>query len=67
MQRSVAEAVKIETDDSDWPQYVIVNGRVVKGGRTFSNEDKAVLRHHLKLTQKQLAEYGLLRIGLGGR
>ena len=60
--RLAAEAVKVETDDRNWPEYIVSNGKVVKGGRKFQNGDRAVLRHHLELTQQQLDSLGMLRI-----
>ena len=60
--RLVAEAVKVETDDRSWPEYTLANGKAVKGGRKFQIGDRAVLRHHLKLTKQQLDNLGMLRI-----
>jgi len=65
--RMVAEAVKVGADDSAWADYVIEGGKAVKGGRRFNINDKAVLRHRLKLTKKQLSELGTLRIGAAPR
>ena len=66
-QRKELEAVKVETDDRDWADYVIADGEAVKGAREFQIGDKAVLRHHLKLTKDQLAGLGILRIGSNAR
>lgn len=61
--RMVAEAVKTGTDDRDWTDYVILDGEAVKGARKFEIEDKAVMRHHLKLTKEQLDGLGVPRVG----
>jgi hypothetical protein len=61
--RKELEAVKVGTDDNDWADYVIAGGKAVKGARTFEIGDKAVLRHHLKLTGDQVAALGVLRVG----
>ena len=66
-QRREREAVKVETDDRDWTDYLIADGEAVKGAREFQIGDKAVLRHHLKLTKDQLAGLGILRIGPNAR
>lgn len=67
IQRRVAEVIKVGTDDEGWTDYVIDAGNAVKGGRKFKNGDRAVLRHHLNLTKKQLPDYGVLRVGSKAR
>jgi alpha-L-fucosidase 2 len=58
----VAEGVKPETDDKAWTEYVIADGKAIKGAFTLKNMDVIVMRHHLKLTAEQLSRYGILRI-----
>jgi alpha-L-fucosidase 2 len=58
----VSEAVKVETNDKAWTDYILASGKAVKGARTFEIGDRAVLRHHLKLSKEQLAGLGVLRI-----
>ncbi|MCF7955839.1 MAG: glycoside hydrolase family 95 protein [Phycisphaerae bacterium] len=67
IQRQVDEAVKVETGDSGWTDYVISDGKAIKGDRKLNIGDHAVLRHHLKLTEKQLAKLGMLRVGARAR
>ena len=67
VQRQMLEAAKQEADDSDWTDYVIGEGKAVKGGQKFKINDKAVLRHHIQLTKEQLANYGVLRVGSRAR
>jgi len=61
--RLAAEAVKVDSDDSRWTDYVLAGGQAVKGARVLENGDRAVLRHHLKLTKERLARLGMLRVG----
>ncbi len=61
--RMVDEAVKVATDDSKWSDYVVADGKAVKGARNFEINDKALLRHRLTLTGEQLAGVGVLRVG----
>jgi len=63
VQRLVADAVRVETDDRAWTDYRIADGNDSKGGRKFQNGDMAVLRHSLKLTKDQLDGLGVLRVG----
>ena len=63
VQRQVTETARVETDDSDWTDYSIADGEAVKGARTFDLNDKAILRHHVKLTKDPWAELGVLRVG----
>jgi len=65
--RLVAEAVKVDADDKNWTDYVTAEGKAVKGGRKLNLNDKAVLRHHLKLTKQQVADLGVLRVGSAAR
>ena len=67
VQRQMTEDAKVETDDSDWTDYVIDDGEAVKGGRTFNLNDKAILRHHVKLTREQVTQLGVLRVGSRAR
>lgn len=67
IQKILAEAVKVGTDDSGWSDYVIADGKAVKGGRKFNIGDNAIMRHHLKLTSKQLEKLGTLRVGSRAR
>jgi alpha-L-fucosidase 2 len=70
VQRLVAEAVKVEADDSDWKDYVISEGKIVQGPEELGTEphnSRVVLRYHLTLTQKQASELGVLRIGTRAR
>jgi len=62
-ERQIGEAVKVGTDDGGWTNYVLADGKTVKGARTLNIGDRAVLRHHLKLTNDQLAGLGVLRVG----
>jgi len=57
------EAVRVGTDESRWTDYVLAGGKAVKGERGFKIGDRAVLRHHLKLTKDQLDGLGVLRVG----
>ncbi|MCH7225209.1 glycosyl hydrolase family 95 catalytic domain-containing protein [Haloferula sp. A504] len=65
--RMVEEGVQVGVDDTDWTDYVIEGGKAVKGDRKFEINDKALLRHHLKLTEEQLATLGMLRVGSRAR
>jgi alpha-L-fucosidase 2 len=67
VERQVGEAVKEGTDDSGWSDYVFAGGKAVKGARVFKIGDRAVLRHHLKLTKDQLDGLGVLRVGSEAR
>ena len=49
-------------DETGWTDYVLDGGKAVKGARVFKIGDRAVLRHHLKLTKEQLDGLGVLRI-----
>jgi hypothetical protein len=64
----LAELTKPEADDSGWTDYLIADGKAVKGDRRLNNGEVSLMRaHHLNLTAKQLAELGILRIGPRGR
>jgi len=67
VERQVGEAAKVDTDDSHWSDYHITDGKAVKGLLKLEKDDRAVLRHHFKLTAKQLAELGILCIDDGVR
>jgi alpha-L-fucosidase 2 len=58
--RLVAEAARIDTDDSGWKDYVIADGKAIRGKPQLG---KAVLRHHLTLTKEQVVSLGVLRVG----
>jgi alpha-L-fucosidase 2 len=59
----VNEWVKADTDDSGWTDYVIEDGKAVKGARKFEIGNKALLRYRVQLTAKQVKELGMLRVG----
>lgn len=65
--RKVAEAVKVGFDDSTWTDYLLSEGKAVKGGRRLNLNDKVVLRYHLTLTEEQVEKYGVLLIDHGVR
>jgi len=59
----VPTAVKPDAADAGWADYVIEDGKVVKGsGETIQNE-WVVLRHRLDLTAGQVARLGVLTVG----
>jgi alpha-L-fucosidase 2 len=60
--RQGREAVKVGADENGWTDYVLADGKAVKGARAFSNGERAVLRHHLKLTKDQLGKLSVLRV-----
>jgi len=62
--RLVEEAVKVETDASEWTDYVVADGKAVRGARELG---KAVLRHPLRLTKDEVAQLGVLRVGTRAR
>lgn len=53
---------KADTDTRTWDDYRIVGGKALKGGRQLANNDHMMLVYPLKLSEKQLAELGVLRI-----
>ena len=63
IQQLVDEYVKPNVDESQWTDYIITDGKPVKGHRKFSNNERAVMRHHLTLTKDNLPDYGVLRVG----
>ena len=65
--QKVTEAVKPETSTQGWTDYTLANGKAVKGARTLDRDDRVVLRHHLKLTEKQLADLSVLRVDVAAR
>jgi len=65
--RLVAEAAKVDVDGKSWADYVIVNGKAVKGGRKLNLNDKVLLRHRIKLSKQQVADLGVLRVGSAAR
>ena len=62
-QRQTAEAIKPSADDKDWKDYLIADGKFIRGGYETKTGDYVVARHHLKLTKEQIAQLGVLRIG----
>jgi len=65
--RLVDEASKVDVNESGWTNYVLADGKAIEGSRRFSVGDRAVLRHHLMLTQDQCSNYGVLRVGAKAR
>lgn len=63
--RQVNEKVKAGVDDSQWPDYVLEQGKVLEGGRRLNLNEKVLLRHRLKLAEEQLVRLGVLRIDSG--
>ena len=61
--KQTAEAIKTDADEKGWKDYQIADGKAVRGGYTMQLGDWVVARHHLKLTEDQLAQLGVLRIG----
>jgi alpha-L-fucosidase 2 len=67
VQRQMVADAAPDADDSDWDDYVIADGKAVKGDRRFNLNDKAILRHEIELTAEQVASYGMLRVGVRAR
>jgi len=65
--QKISEAVKPETSTQGWTDYTLAMGKAVKGARTLVKDNRVVLRHQLKLTEKQLAELSVLRIDVAAR
>ncbi|MBI1336416.1 MAG: hypothetical protein GC164_05585 [Phycisphaera sp.] len=65
--KQIAEAVKPESDDSGWEDYVVADGKAVEGDRRFNIGDGAILRSRVTLTQKQVNELGVLRVSSEAR
>jgi alpha-L-fucosidase 2 len=65
--KKINEAVKPETSTRDWTDYTLANGKAVKGARTLVKDDRVVLRHDLKLTEKQIADLSVLRVDVAAR
>jgi len=65
--RLVTETAKVDVDDKAWADYIIADGKAVKGGRKLDLNDKVLLRHHITLTKRQVAELGVLRVGSTAR
>ena len=59
----VPAAVKPDAADADWADYVIEDGKVVKGSGETIRDKWVVLRHRLDLTAGQVARLGVLTIG----
>ena len=66
-QKQIEEAVKPGTDDQAWEDYVITDGKAIRGGRTLVTGEWVVVRHHLQLTKDHVAQLGMLRIGAAAR
>jgi len=61
-ERISTEAVKLDANDTQWTDYDLADGKAVKGARKLELSERAVLRHHFKLTAEQVAGLGTLRI-----
>ena len=58
----IADAVKPDADDKSWKEYIIADGKVVRGDYDLQDKEHVVLRHHIQLTQEQAGQLGVLRI-----
>jgi alpha-L-fucosidase 2 len=58
----VTEAVKPDANDKDWKNYLIADGKAVRGGYDMQLNEQVVLRHHLQLTAERAGQLGVLRI-----
>jgi alpha-L-fucosidase 2 len=58
----IADAVKTDAIDKDWKDYVIAEGKAVRGNYDMQEQEYVILRHHLQLTTEQIAQLGVLRI-----
>lgn len=65
--RLMGEWSKPGTDTRDWSDYRIIDGKAVAGERKLVNTERVMLRYPLKLSKKQAAELGTLRIGREAR
>ncbi len=65
--QKIAEAVKPETSTQGWQDYQIADRKAIKGARTLVKDNRVVLRHEVKLTEKQLADLSVLRIDAAAR
>ncbi|GAB6165925.1 hypothetical protein JCM19992_19250 [Thermostilla marina] len=61
--RQVERDAQRDVDDHDWVDYVLAEGRAVKGDRTLAVNDKVILRCRFTLTDSQAMALGRLRIG----
>jgi alpha-L-fucosidase 2 len=66
-QQKIAEALKPETSTTGWTEYTLADGKAVTGARQLVKDDRVVLRHTLRLTEKQIAELSVLRIDAAAR
>ena len=62
MKEKIQNLVKPDANDKDWKDYVIADGKVVRGDYNMQENECVVLRHHLQLTKEQVAQLGMLRI-----
>jgi alpha-L-fucosidase 2 len=58
----LAAAVKPDANDKDWKDYLIADGKAVRGGYDMQLNEYVVLRHHLQLTAERAGQLGVLRI-----
>jgi len=58
----IKAAIKSEVDDSTWTDYMMEGGKTGKGWCKLVIDDRAVLRHHVKLTAEQIAKNSMLRV-----
>jgi alpha-L-fucosidase 2 len=58
----LAAAVKPDVNDKDWKDYVIADGKAVRGGYDMQLNEYVVLRHHLQLTAERAGQLGVLRL-----
>ena len=49
----IADAVKPDAKDKDWKDYLIADGKSVRGGYEMQDKEYVVLRHHLQLTMSR--------------
>lgn len=67
IQRLVDLWSRAGADIGGWSDYRIAGGKMVKGGRKLVNDDQVMLVHPLKLSEKQVAELGTLRVSQEAR
>lgn len=60
--KQAANAVKPQTDDQKWMDYVIGDNKAVQGAQTISEDERTVIRTRINLTQKQIEQLGTLRV-----
>ena len=67
IQKMILEAAKPETSTEGWTEYTLAHGKAVTGARKLGKDDRVVMRHHLTLTERQIAEISVLRIDAAAR